>query len=309
MEESSFINESLPPLNLDHKYKKYFYACLSFVVVVILYIIFLSAPKNFPIETTFHIEPGSTLRAVSLNLKDTKIIRSRMLFEAFVIIFSGDRRIISSDYLFKDKISVIEVARRISKGDHRLNLIKITIPEGFNISEINDVISVKLPYFNKDKFLILTSELEGYLFPDTYFFYPTATETEVIKSLNDNFKKKIATLETEINASNKSESDIMKMASIIEKEARGDDDREVISGILWKRLSIKMPLQVDAAPETYKTRGLPEKPIANPGLLAIRASIHPKSSPYLYYLHDKNGDIHYAKSFSEHQRNINKYLK
>jgi UPF0755 protein len=223
--------------------------------------------------------------------------------------FSGDRRIISSDYLFKDKISVIEVARRIAEGDHRLNLIKITIPEGFNLNEINELVASKLPYFNQDKFLVLASELEGYLFPDTYFFYPTATELAVIKSLNNNFKKKIITLEKEINASSKNESDIIKMASIVEKEARGDDDREVISGILWKRLSIKMPLQVDAAPETYKTRGLPEKPIANPGLLAIRAAIHPKASPYLYYLHDKNGDIHYAKSFTEHQRNINKYLK
>ena len=70
-----------------------------------------------------------------------------------------------------------------------------------------------------------------------------------------------------------------------------------------------MSLQADAAPETYKTRGLPKLPIGNPGLLAIKAAIYPQSSPYLYYLHDKNGDIHYAKSFAEHQRNIAKYLK
>lgn len=70
-----------------------------------------------------------------------------------------------------------------------------------------------------------------------------------------------------------------------------------------------MALQVDAAPVTYKVKELPKSPIGNPGLLSIKAAIFPKPSPYLYYLHDKNGDIHYAKNFSEHQINIKKYLK
>ena len=70
-----------------------------------------------------------------------------------------------------------------------------------------------------------------------------------------------------------------------------------------------MPLQVDAAFVTYKTKGLPGSPIGNPGMEALQAAIHPKSSPYLYYLHDKNGEIHYAKLFSEHRQNVEKYLK
>jgi UPF0755 protein len=99
------------------------------------------------------------------------------------------------------------------------------------------------------------------------------------------------------------------MASLVEEEAKGDEDREYISGILWKRLSINMPLQVDAAPSTYEKRGLPENPITNPGLEAIQAAIHPKNSPYLYYLHDKEGNIHYARNFEEHKANKLKYLK
>ena len=98
------------------------------------------------------------------------------------------------------------------------------------------------------------------------------------------------------------------MASIIEKEARGSD-RGVISGILWKRLSLGRALEVDAAPETYKVKGLPKAPIANPGLAAIKAAIHPENSPYFYYLHDADGNIHYAKSFEEHKRNKELYLK
>ena len=69
-----------------------------------------------------------------------------------------------------------------------------------------------------------------------------------------------------------------------------------------------MPLQVDAAPETYKARGLPKNPIGNPGLKALRAAIFPEISPYLYYLHDKDGHIHFARSFFEHRQNVLKYL-
>ena len=98
------------------------------------------------------------------------------------------------------------------------------------------------------------------------------------------------------------------MASVIEREAKGDIDRELISGILWKRIAMNMPLQVDASPETYKTKGLPRSPISNPGLAAIKAAVYPKNSSYLYYLHDKSGIIHYAENLSEHNKNARKYL-
>ena len=107
----------------------------------------------------------------------------------------------------------------------------------------------------------------------------------------------------------RTERDIITMASIIERESKGDADREIISGILWKRIKLDIPLQVDVAPETYKTKGLPKNPIANPGMESIKAAIYPQSSMYLYYLHDKNGGIHYAKIFAEHRQNILKYLK
>ena len=84
---------------------------------------------------------------------------------------------------------------------------------------------------------------------------------------------------------------------------------EYISGILWRRLDMGMALQVDASRVTYQERGLPASPISNPGLESIRSAIFPKTSPYLYYLHDKDGITHYAKSYSEHLLNIKKYLK
>jgi len=232
-----------------------------------------------------------------------------LAFEAFVILNGGERNLRHSNYLFEVKLPVYEVARRVLKGEHHLPQVKVTIPEGFNNSEIADIFFIKLLSFNKDKFLEDASPREGYLFPDTYFLFITGNDEEVLKAMIDNYEKKIAPLRKEIFASNKNEKEIITMASIIEKEAKGDTDRGVISGILWKRISIGIPLQVDAVLETYKTTGLPEKPIANPGLESIIASIHPKNSPYLYYLHDQNGNIHYAKSFSEHRQNILKYLK
>ena len=99
------------------------------------------------------------------------------------------------------------------------------------------------------------------------------------------------------------------MASILEKEAKGDNDAPYISGILWKRINIGMALQVDAAPVTYDEAGLPSKPICNPGLVSIKAAINPKNSSYLFYLHDDDGQVHYAEDFSEHRSNIAHYLK
>lgn len=185
----------------------------------------------------------------------------------------------------------------------------VTIPEGFNLNQIADTASSKLANFNKINFLLETKGLEGYLFPDTYFFLRNANEKDVIKSMNDNFERKIIPLTPEIISSGKTEKEIVEMASIIEREAKGDADRGIISGILWKRIKIGIPLQVDSVPDTYKTKGLPENPIGNPGQKAIEVAINPQSSPYLYYLHDKDGNVHYATTFAEHLKNIQKYLR
>ena len=186
--------------------------------------------------------------------------------------------------------------------------ISVTIPEGFDLDQIATVFSAKLSGFDKNNFLAETKNSEGYLFPDTYFFLNNANDADVLKSMSDNFVKKISPLLPEIVSAGKTENDVIIMASLIEREAKGNSDRDIISGILWKRISLGIPLEVDSAPETYKIKGLPENPICNPGSDLIKAAIEPQNSPYLYYLHDKNGVIHYAESFAEHQANIKKYL-
>jgi UPF0755 protein len=283
------------------------------VLIFCSYFFFFKAPKNFPENAIKNIEVGTTLRSLSFDLKKEGYINSRMAFESFVILYGGERHIQPGDFLFKNKLPVFELARRISLGIRGLDPLRITIPEGYNSLEISEVFDSKLPNFNEEEFLKNAMPLEGYLFPDTYFFFPTATEADVIKSMRENFDKKVGSLSPTTHPEGPSQENTLKkvvtMASIIEKEANGDEDREYISGILWKRLDIGMALQVDAWPESYDRRGLPDKPIANPGLEAIRAAMNPKSSEYLYYLHDNAGVIHYARSFSEHKANIAKYLK
>ena len=251
------------------------------------------------------------MHSVSWKLKKEHIIRSQIVFEALMIIYGGEKHIISADYLFDIKEPVYQVARRILKGERRLAPVKVTIPEGFNLQDIGNLFSTKLSSFSKDKFLLSAKDKEGYLFPDTYFFFTTDTEQNVIKSMSENFYRKTRDLGAELPSGSSAPKfrEIIIMASIIEREAKGDADRGFISGILWKRLAIGMPLQADAAPETYKRKGLPASPISNPGLEAIKAAIHPESSYYLYYLHDKEGNIHYARNFEEHKANKLKYLR
>ena len=289
--------------------KNIFYVLGVIIFLIFFYSLFLNAPSDFPSGTILNINQGENLRSVSLKLKESHFIRSRIAFEAFAILYGGEKHIVATDYFFENKLPVFELARRISEGERHLAPIKVTIPEGFNVVEIAETFVSKLSNFDKDKFLLKAKDQEGYLFPDTYFFFTTGNADDALKSMGDNYEKKIALLRGEFLTFGKTEKEIITMASIIEKEARGEADRGFISGILWKRLKIGMPLQVDAVPDTYKTKGLPPNPIANPGLSSIIASIRPQNSPYLYYLHDKEGNIHYAKNFAEHVNNKLKYLK
>ena len=280
---------------------------LILCVVVLFY--FLNAPVNFPKGTVFTINQGEGLRSVSYKLKELGVIRSRTLFEVFVIMYGGEKHIIPADYLLDNKATVYEIARRIESGERRLAPIKVTIPEGFNVNDVAEVFDAKLASFDKSKFIRDAVNLEGTLFPDTYHFFTDDNEVKVLKTMRDNYEKKINPLRSQISAMNKTEKEIIIMASLVEGEANGDSDREYIAGILWKRLSIGMALQVDVSPETYKNRGLPKNPIGNPGLKSIVATLNPKKTDYLYYLHDRTGAIHYAKTFAEHNANIKKYLK
>lgn len=298
--------------------------------LVLLAVFFTLPPRRFPTGEMIAVEQGAALGQVSYALKEQHIIRSRMVFEFCMITFGGEKHVVAGNYLFKEPINACAVARRIARGITGVPAVKVTFPEGLSNAQIAETAAKVLPKFDQARFVDEARTLEGYLFPETYFFDPQATTDDVQKTMRTQFEKEIAPLKSDIEKSEHSLSEIVIMASILEKEARTPEDQALVSGILWKRIKLGMPLQVDApfnyllgkesseltqadlamksGYNTYKNKGLPIGPIGNPGLAAIRAAITPTVSPYLYYLSDKEGRMHYAKNFEEHKANKAKYL-
>jgi UPF0755 protein len=245
--------------------------------------------------------------------------------------FGGDTSIKAGDYYFERRVGIVHVALRLSHGAYGTKPVKITVPEGYNVYDIGILLESKLPHVNAKAFSIAAKPSEGYLFPDTYYFLPRVASTDIIDLMKDNFKAKIESIKEAIATFGRPVKDVIIMASLLEEEARTDESRRIIAGILWKRLTIGMPLQVDAAFQyvngkntyqltlddlqadspynTYKYKGLPAGPISNPGLAAITAAVTPVQTKYLYYLSDKKGTLHYAENFEGHQRNRELYLR
>ncbi len=174
--------------------------------------------------------------------------------------------------------------------------------------------------------------LEGFLFPDTYRFFRDATTEEVVQKLLSHFDEKLTPeLRAEVATQGKTVYDVVTLASVVEREVRSSEDRRVVADIFWRRLEEGMPLQSDATVNyatgkslpsvtledtanvspynTYKYRGLPMGPIDNPSIDAIEAVVHPTPNHYVYFLTDDTGNVHYANTLDEHNRNKAKYLK
>lgn len=317
-------------LNLESKNRKK--AVVAFLVAFVLAIIvniFIGAPSDFPVGDITTVHSGDSLKSIGVKLHESKVIKSEFIFRTTAILLGGERGIIAGDYLLDEKESSPYIALRLVKGYFHLEPVKITIPEGWNVFKIGDYLSKKIVKFDKNEFIKIAQKDEGYLFPDTYFVSATIKPEEVVTLMKDNFDQKIGGIK-EIKTFNKPLSDVVIMASILEGEAL-PQDRRVVAGILWRRLSLGMPLQVDStfayingkdsynltlddlkidSPyNTYKYKGLPPGPISNPGVDGLTAAVTPIKTNYLYFLTEKDGTIHYAKTFEEHKANKEKYLK
>ena len=266
-----------------------------------------SPPASFPSGSIVTISEGDGLYALAESLEQDQVIRSPFWFRTFAIIFGGERDMKAGEYYMSQPQSSFAIAWRISRGDYDIETVKMTIPEGFTKEKISTLFDERFVLFNHVEFL--TEAPEGYLFPDTYFIQVTATASSTIRLLGDNFSRKISPIIPEVESSKKTLEQIITMASLLEAEAKTKEDREIASGILWKRFKLGMPLQVDSDMWTYEFKGLPAKPINNPGLVSIEAAIHPTSTPYLYFLTGDDGEMHYSKTFEEHVAKKLKYIK
>ncbi len=303
--------------------------CLLVMIVTVSF--YSLAPRNFINGTQIHIAKNTSLTGITNLLEKNHVISSPILFKVVVTFFYGRRSINAGDYLFKNPQNLFIVAGRLARGDQGLPPIKITIPEGSTVNDIAWILLKKMPDFNVPYFIKIAHDFEGHLFPDTYVLYSNTTPTEVFTTMRKTFDTKIESLSADIKLFGRKFEDVIIMASLLEKEATSSADRAVISGILWKRLDLGMPLQVDpplayitsntsgfislddtkidSPYNTYRYKGLPKGPISNPGLDAISAAIHPVKTPYYFYLSDKQGNMHYATTHEGHLLNRDKYLR
>lgn len=305
---------------------------LFILCVVLIALAFKTqAPANFPTSNySFHIEKGSSLSDISENLMKVGIIKSPFFLKATTKILSWNNGVLAGDYIFNEKENVFQVSQRLVSGEQNQLRIKVTIPEGTNVADMAFIFLKAFPKFNTQKFVALAKKEEGYLYPDTYNFFANTKPEEIIKTMRDNFDKKMKTIQKEIIASKRSLKDIVIMASIVEKEASGMEERKMIAGVLWKRIDEGMLLQVDppfyfitgktsgvtykdlevdSPYNTYKNKGLPIGPIANPSIDAIIATINPIKSEHYFYLTGKDGKMYYAVTYEGHLVNKNKYMK
>lgn len=289
-----------------------FYLLTSLLIVgATFFSLFLTEPDRVN-NISFEVREGESLYSVSERLEDDGIVRSALLFRSWVSLLKRDTTIGLGVYLFDKPLTLGGVISKFVEGPDD-PLLSVTIPEGSTTKEIADLIAKILPHFSVDTFgeLVHAKKLDGFLFPSTYYPLPSFTEADVIRVLNSTFEREYEKhfSEKEIPNTLSNRNDVISLAAILEGEANTEEDMKMVSGILQKRLQKGMRLQVDVAEVTYRKSGVPEQPVNNPGIVAIRAVFEPKDSPYFYYITGKDGRMYYAKTFEEHKKNIQKYLR
>ena len=299
---------------------------ILFAIFLAVSFVQIRAPYSFPLETVITIPEGATLFEVTELLHDEKVVRSKFVFRLLIVLISNDSNILAGDYYFHDKKNAYRIAKMVTMGDFGLTPIRVTIPEGSTLAEMTEIYLQHFDQFQPDDFFDLTQGKEGYLFPDTYFFDEEEQLNEIVERMLSNFDDKVdEPLRIKIKADGRNLYDVVILASLLEREVQTEEDMRVVSGILWKRMEIGMPLQVDAtlvhitgkngsnltsddklidSPyNTYKYRGLPPTPINNPGLKSIEAGAKPIETEFLYYLTCPDGETLYAKTLDEHNSN------
>jgi UPF0755 protein len=295
----------------------------------------LPVDKNDTNQRTIVVKKGDTANTIANTLYREKLIRNRVVFFFVVKQLGIEKKIQAGDFNLAPSMDAFEIATALTKGSMD---VWITIPEGLRKEEISEILAKDLPDFSTADFL--SKAEEGNLFPDTYLIPKGANADMVIDILTQTFETKF-TEEMAIRGKmlNLTTKEIVILASLVEREAQRADDRQPMASVLLRRLDEPMRLQIDASVQyaigydrdektwwkkgltledlkvdsaynTYVRDGLPLGPICNPGIAAIEAvlSADPKT-PYLYYVNDTAGKLHFARTLEEHEENIRKYVR
>ncbi|WP_069649451.1 endolytic transglycosylase MltG [Caloranaerobacter ferrireducens] len=322
-----------------------------FITTIVFFIYIKEQMRPVGIEGDFYdvtikIPSGSTTAKIAEILEENSLIRNKYIFRIIVRMKKVDGKLKAGEYSLNNKMDLYQIIDVLVKGNPK-ETITFTIPEGYELSLIAEKLS-KLNLVNKERFLELCnnvslfkkkfdflnelpegSNLEGYLFPDTYEVYKDAKEEEIIKKMlarfdqvyNDKIKDKAKKLNLTMN-------EVITLASIIEREAKLDSERPLISAVFHNRLKKGWLLQscatvqyalgerkekltyddlkIDSKYNTYLYKGLPPGPIASPGIKSIEAAVEPANVDYLFFVVNKDGSHTFSRSFNEHINAKNK---
>jgi UPF0755 protein len=298
--------------------------------------------RSYPrVPLTVVVPDGATGRDIADLLESRGVIRSARAFEALARIRGERSAMRAGEFAFSPHRTASEILNQLVSGGQQV-AVWVTIPEGFTAKEIAQTLAerdlgeadVLSATFLRETLVVdgaQTANLEGYLFPDTYLVPVAATPPEIATILTSQF---LAELPRNSGALAKrlgyTVPQIVTLASLVEREAKADDERALMAGVYYNRLRLGMPLEVDATIEytfahhkdvityadlardspynTYKHAGLPPTPIANPGRASLLAAFHPQASGYLYYVYKGNGHHAFSRTLAEHNANVARYL-
>ncbi len=288
----------------------------------------------------FYIAEQEPIRSIASRLQELGFIENPESFIEYADASGDARNYQAGDFRLQMGSSIAEISQSLTKAV--VEQIPVTIPEGFRNIDIDNRLT-ELGLIDRGEFLQCVADCifadypflpnssaqrEGYFFPDTYFVLRSefAVEDFATKQLQAFVDKAWPVA----RQSQRSLDDVVVLASIIEKEAFTDEERPLIADIFWKRLDADWALGADATTryglnkmegelveadfqvdDPYNTRinkGLPPSAISNPGLASIQAAANPQDSEYMFFIHDEQKRIHFAKTYEQHRQNRDLYL-
>ncbi len=306
----------------------------------------LSQPfQAFSGEAQIFVSQGDTARVIAARLEQGGVISSALWFRCYLR-YRGDRYFLQAgEYRFPGPLSPIQVAEKLHRGEvHRY---KVTLPEGLSLQEAAARLE-SAGFGNRDRFLQLAAQpdlisdldpeaedLEGYLYPETYYFTFDADEEKILRTLTNAFR--VAwTRQRQLRAEELGLTlrQVLTLASLVEKETALAVERPLISAVFHNRLKRKMrlecdptviyavrrikefdgiihqsDLELDSPYNTYRNGGLPPGPIANPGLDSIHAALHPAPVDHLFFVARDDGSHSFSNTYREHRRAVLTYQR
>lgn len=314
---------------------KYIFVLIIFIIFIIDIMVYIFSPANGEnFSKIIKITPKMGAKKIAFLLEEKGLIKDKKIFLLLSTLLRVNDKLKKGEYKMNSSLNCWQVLNKLIEGKKTL-YYKITIVEGSNVLEIANLLAsyglVKKDDFIKytqDKFLlyelnISAKSFEGYLFPDTYFINKNTKEKEIIKMMVKRFKEMFK--EEYIKRANQlnfSIHQVITLASLIEKEAKIQEEKKLVSAVFHNRLKQRIKLEscatiryilnkykdrltdcdlkVYSPYNTYLHLGLPPGPIANPGEAAIIAALYPTKTNFMYFVSKQNGTHFFSYTLKEH---------